>query len=111
MVPPTAGIYVHIPFCRKACHYCNFHFSTSLHQKDALMAALHTEISRGILPASPDKLLVDTLYFGGGSPSILTPVELSALLDNLRSGFAMKADAEVTLEANPDDIDKEKLQA
>jgi oxygen-independent coproporphyrinogen-3 oxidase len=103
-----AGIYLHIPFCRQACHYCNFHFSTSLKLKNEFVEALLKEIrlQKNYLPAEP----VNTIYFGGGTPSLLTLEELSSILQTLREHFSVAADAEVTLEANPDDITEQKLQ-
>jgi oxygen-independent coproporphyrinogen-3 oxidase len=105
-----AGIYLHIPFCRQACHYCNFHFSTSLKLKNEFIDALLKEIQlqKNYLPAGAEQ--VNTIYFGGGTPSLLTPEELSAILQSLREHFSVAADAEVTLEANPDDLTEEKLQ-
>jgi oxygen-independent coproporphyrinogen III oxidase len=103
-----AGIYLHIPFCRQACHYCNFHFSTSLKQKNEFVEALLKEIhlQSTYLPSEP----VNTIYFGGGTPSLLTIDELTSILQTLRQTFAVAADAEITLEANPDDIVEEKLK-
>ena len=106
-----AGIYIHIPFCRKACHYCNFHFSTSLHQKQDLVAAIEREISFFPTPAgiTPQRE-IHTVYFGGGTPSILTVEEISSLLKSIRSHFTITDGAELTLEANPDDINETKLE-
>jgi oxygen-independent coproporphyrinogen-3 oxidase len=103
-----AGIYLHIPFCRQACHYCNFHFSTSLKLKNEFVGALLKEISlqKNYLPAEP----LHTIYFGGGTPSLLSKEELSAILQTLHLHFQVAADAEITLEANPDDISEQKLQ-
>ena len=103
-----AGIYLHIPFCRQACHYCNFHFSTSLKLKNEFVEALLKEIrlQKNYLP--PEK--VNTIYFGGGTPSLLSQEELSAILHALHQQFPVATDAEVTLEANPDDISEQKLQ-
>lgn len=103
-----AGIYLHIPFCRQACHYCNFHFSTSLKQKNEFVEALLKEIhlQSTYLPLEP----VNTIYFGGGTPSLLTITELTSILQTLRQTFTVAADAEITLEANPDDIVEEKLK-
>jgi oxygen-independent coproporphyrinogen III oxidase len=103
-----AGIYLHIPFCRQACHYCNFHFSTSLKLKNEFVDALLKEIQlqSTYLPSEP----VNTIYFGGGTPSLLSIDELSSILQTLRQTFTVAADAEVTLEANPDDIVEEKLK-
>ncbi len=106
-----AGIYIHIPFCRKACHYCNFHFSTSLHRKTELLQALQIEIESGKMPVSNTLTEpVETLYFGGGTPSLLTTKELDSLLKAIHTTFNLLPDAEITLEANPDDIDAAKLE-
>ena len=102
-----SGIYLHIPFCRQACHYCNFHFSTSLKLKNEFVDALLKEIDlqKNYLPPET----VNTIYFGGGTPSLLTQQELSAILHALRRQFPVAANAEITLEANPDDINEQKL--
>ena len=97
-----AGIYLHIPFCRQACHYCNFHFSTSLHRKNDFVLALLKEMEarKDYLAAAQ----VDTIYFGGGTPSLLTEDELWLILDKLHTLFPVAPGAEITLEANPDDM-------
>lgn len=97
-----AGIYIHIPFCKQACSYCNFHFSTSLKQKEALLGALSKEIE-----LQKDWLhgaIIDTIYFGGGTPSLLSSDELNFLLEKLIKTFQISALKECTLEANPDDL-------
>jgi len=102
-----AGIYIHIPFCRKKCHYCNFHFTTSLYYKDDLVKALIQEIT-----LQKDYLLnetVETIYFGGGTPSLLNIEDVILILDQVRRYFVVTDNAEITLEANPDDITEEKL--
>jgi oxygen-independent coproporphyrinogen III oxidase len=109
-----SGIYIHIPFCKQACHYCNFHFSTSLQSKDALIAALVKEILLTPLtsPATtiqPGKEICETIYFGGGTPSILDIADLVMIFDAIHSKFLLIKDAEITLEANPDDITPTKL--
>ncbi|MCF8238038.1 MAG: radical SAM family heme chaperone HemW [Saprospiraceae bacterium] len=103
-----AGIYLHIPFCRKACHYCNFHFSTSLRLKDDLLAALHQEIIARKTELS--EVVFSTIYFGGGTPSILTADELDHLLQILRNHYPITSDPEITLEANPDDLTEDYLE-
>ncbi len=97
-----AGLYLHIPFCKQACTYCNFHFSTSLKQKDALLEALIREISlqQHWLAGST----VETIYFGGGTPSLLSADELMRLFDALSKTFKIDSLKECTLEANPDDL-------
>jgi len=101
-----AGVYIHIPFCRKACNYCNFHFSTSTRLQDSFINALLTEIDlqKNYL-AEP----VATIYFGGGTPSILPFEEIQKIITKLYEVFIIDKDAELTLEANPDDITAEKL--
>ena len=101
-----AGIYIHIPFCKKACHYCNFHFSTS---QNLMQQMVQTICKEAML--RNDYLTDDiaTIYFGGGTPSLLTNDDLRFTIDKLRSLFKVDADAEITLEANPDDITEEKL--
>lgn len=102
-----AGIYLHIPFCKQACHYCNFHFTTSLLRKNELVSALleEMELQKDYLGGET----VETIYFGGGTPSLLDTCDCRVLLEKLRNIFPVSADAEITLEANPDDITKEKL--
>ncbi len=101
-----AGIYIHIPFCRQACHYCNFHFSTSLLYKEELVKALVAEIGLQKNFTGDDE--VETIYFGGGTPSLLDDQELRSILDKIFQEFSVAKDAEITLEANPDDITEEK---
>jgi oxygen-independent coproporphyrinogen III oxidase len=97
-----AGIYIHIPFCKQACHYCNFHFSTSMKLKNDFLDALLKEISlrRDYL----DGEKINTIYFGGGTPSLLSSRELNIIMDAIHRSFDVEVGAEVTLEANPDDI-------
>ncbi len=101
-------VYVHIPFCAQACYYCDFHFSTQLAGRAALVAALTQEVAlqRDFLPKRP----LETIYFGGGTPSLLTEAELARLLDSIHAHFTVSPDAEITLEANPDDLTTEKLR-
>lgn len=105
-----AGIYIHIPFCKQACHYCNFHFSTSLRYKPELVAAIRKEIELAhSLHPTPAGELIETIYFGGGTPSLCTPEELQQLLQSVRNTYTVSPDVEITLEANPDDITAVKL--
>jgi oxygen-independent coproporphyrinogen-3 oxidase len=102
-----AGIYLHIPFCRQACHYCDFHFSTSLQNKEAFLSALKKEI---VLQRNyPGGEKIHTIYFGGGTPSLLSAEELKGVFQTLEDNFVISPDAEITLEANPDDLTAEKL--
>jgi oxygen-independent coproporphyrinogen III oxidase len=102
-----AGIYIHIPFCRKACIYCDFHFSTSLGKKNALVNSIVKEIQarKSYIGDQP----VETIYFGGGTPSLLTEAELSVLLEAIHLQFKVSEKPEITLEANPDDLDTSTL--
>jgi len=104
-----AGIYIHIPFCKQACHYCDFHFSTSLKYKDDLLNALIKEINLQKTYLVGET--IETIYFGGGTPSVLGADELNKLIDTITSLHTVASNAEITIEANPDDLDKAKLQA
>lgn len=101
-----SGIYLHIPFCKKACNYCNFHFSTNQHKMKDLVSALLQEVQlqQGYLTDA-----VETIYLGGGTPSLLNPSDVVLLLDSIKQFFSVLPNAEITLEANPDDIDKAVL--
>jgi oxygen-independent coproporphyrinogen III oxidase len=99
-----AGIYIHIPFCKQACNYCNFHFVTSLRRKNELIAAIVHEIS---LTPNPDT--IETIYLGGGTPSLCTKDEIRSIIDKIRSVYKVSPSAEITIETNPDDITIEKL--
>ena len=101
-----SGIYIHIPFCKQACHYCNFHFSTSLRFKNELVAALLKEIE--LQQVNFDET-IETIYFGGGTPSLCTRSELDSILQKIKSLYSVSPVAEITLEANPDDINSQKL--
>ncbi|HLY69438.1 MAG TPA: radical SAM family heme chaperone HemW [Puia sp.] len=103
-----AGIYLHIPFCKRACHYCNFHFSTSLALKNDFVSALLKEALFRQQYLRHE--IIETIYFGGGTPSLLTNDDLHQISSELKATFEIKADAEVTLEANPEDISVEKLR-
>lgn len=101
-------LYIHIPFCKQACHYCDFHFSTNLNRKTELVEAIGAELGlqREFLPGNT----LETIYFGGGTPSLLTGPELGGLMARIRAQYAVAPDAEITLEANPDDLaDADKL--
>ncbi len=98
----TAGLYIHIPYCKRKCSYCNFHFSTNLTNKNSLLNALNKELINRREEAQ--NLLIKTIYFGGGTPSLLEPLELSVLLQTIYTHYQVAQNAEITLEANPDDI-------
>ena len=102
-----SGIYIHIPFCKQACHYCDFHFSTSLKKKDELITALIKELQLRKSEFADTK--VETIYFGGGTPSLLTIDELLMLIDEVCTNYDVAKDPEITLEANPDDLTKNQI--
>jgi len=102
------GLYLHIPFCKQACSYCDFHFSTSLVLKSRLVDALVQEIALRCAYLGPHAVL-DTIYFGGGTPSLLTDSELGLIFEAIYRQFAVAPGAEITLEANPDDLTGPKL--
>ena len=103
-----AGIYIHIPFCKQACYYCDFHFSTSLKRKDDLLNAIKIELL--LRKEELEKEPIETIYFGGGTPSILAIEELKSLIDTVYENYVVVEDAEITLEANPDDLSSEKIK-
>ncbi|MDG2165124.1 MAG: radical SAM family heme chaperone HemW [Flavobacteriales bacterium] len=103
-----AGIYLHIPFCKHACNYCDFHFSTSMKMKVDFVQAIIQEIElRKDVFANE---FISSVYFGGGTPSLLSKEELDTIFEKLYKSFTIDADAEITLEANPDDLTFEKIQ-
>ena len=103
----TGGIYIHIPFCKQACHYCDFHFSTSLKNKDRIISAIITEMK---LRTNELSGTIQTIYFGGGTPSLLTSEELKRIIDAVYDSFSVAENPEITLEANPDDLSNEVLK-
>ncbi|NJK84447.1 MAG: radical SAM family heme chaperone HemW [Saprospiraceae bacterium] len=102
-----AGIYIHIPFCKQACHYCNFHFSTSLKYKSAMVMAIlqEIELQKDYLNGEP----LSSIYFGGGTPSLLDTTEIIAILQQIQRFHTIAPNIEITLEANPDDLNAAKL--
>jgi len=105
----VAGIYIHIPFCKQACHYCDFYFSTSQRNKDRVIDAMANEIKlqQDFFDAGE---LVETIYFGGGTPSLLSYFDFQKIVDAIYTNFNVAANIEFTVEANPDDINREKLK-
>lgn len=101
-----AGIYIHVPFCRKACHYCDFHFSTSLALRSEMVQAIATELRTR---SSEIKDTVETIYFGGGTPSVLSEDDIGQLLSEVKRNYTVIDNAEISFEANPDDCTPEKL--
>ena len=103
-----AGIYLHIPFCKQACNYCDFHFSTSLKMKASFVDALLTEIE--LRKSVFDQQTINSIYFGGGTPSLLSEEDLNRIFATLFTSFSVSPLAEITLEANPDDLSLEKIK-
>ena len=102
-----SGIYIHVPYCKQACHYCNFHFSTSLKNKNEVINAMLKEIK---IKSKTLNEIVETIYFGGGTPSLLEIDEINCLIDMVCENFKISSDLEITLEANPDDLTIDKLK-
>ncbi|MFH6992119.1 radical SAM family heme chaperone HemW [Flavobacterium sp. FlaQc-48] len=102
-----SGIYIHIPFCKQACHYCDFHFSTSMKKKDEMVLALAKEIVMRKNEFSNE--VVETIYFGGGTPSVLSNDEINFLISEVYKNYSVVENPEITLEANPDDLSTERI--
>lgn len=102
------GIYIHIPFCKQACHYCDFHFSTSLGKKEGMIAAICKELILRKWEFKDE--MVGTIYFGGGTPSVLEVPEINHIIQTVYDHYQVSDAPEITLEANPDDMSKEKIK-
>ncbi len=102
-----AGIYIHVPFCRRACHYCDFHFSTNLKNTEPLVASILKEIE--LQKAYLKGESISTIYFGGGTPSLLPSSDIEQILNKIRAYHSIENESEITLEANPEDLSVEKL--
>ena len=109
-----SGIYIHIPFCKQACHYCDFHFSTSMKKKEEMVLAIAKEIQMrksefALLDGARSDHKIETIYFGGGTPSVLTSEEINFLIATVYSNYSVIENPEITLEANPDDLSSERI--
>ena len=109
-----SGIYIHIPFCKQACHYCDFHFSTSMKKKEEMVLALAKEIGLRksefeLLDSARSDNQIETIYFGGGTPSVLTNEEINFLISEVYKNYKVSDNPEITLEANPDDLSSERI--
>ncbi len=102
-----SGIYIHIPFCKQACHYCDFHFSTSMKKKEEMVLALAKEM--GLRKDEFQNGVVETIYFGGGTPSVLSIDDIRFLIHSVYQNYNVIENPEITLEANPDDLDEETI--
>ena len=103
-----AGIYFHFPFCRQACHYCNFHFSTQLKHQDEMLLGFEKEIE---LRVDQPTDVIESIYFGGGSPSLLSTASIEKLINVVTKNFKLSESIEITIEINPDDVSFEYLEA
>ena len=103
-----SGLYIHIPFCSQACHYCDFHFSTDNRNRTELIKALCKELD--LQADYLNNKVLETVYFGGGTPSILSPEEFLLIQEHIHKNFSIREKAEITLEANPEDLSIQKLQ-
>ena len=102
------GLYIHIPFCKQACHYCDFHFSTSMGKKSTMITALQKELV--MRKAEFKDEVVATIYFGGGTPSVLKTEEINQIINTVYANYQVIDNPEITLEANPDDLSSEKIE-
>ncbi|WP_309609055.1 radical SAM family heme chaperone HemW [Flavobacterium sp.] len=102
-----SGIYIHIPFCKQACHYCDFHFSTSMKKKDEMVLAIAKEIE--MRKNEFENETVETIYFGGGTPSVLQIADIKFLIDVVYKNYTVIENPEITLEANPDDLSENRI--
>ena len=102
-----SGIYIHIPFCKQACHYCDFHFSTSMKKKEEMVLAIAKELKLRKSEFQDEQ--VETIYFGGGTPSVLELDEINFLIKTVYENYSVVKNPEITLEANPDDLTKERI--
>ena len=102
-----SGIYIHIPFCKQACHYCDFHFSTSMKKKDEMVLAIVKEMSMRQNEFKNE--VVETIYFGGGTPSVLQVSDIKFIIDSVYVNYKVSENPEITIEANPDDLSKNRI--
>ena len=102
-----AGIYIHIPFCKQACHYCDFHFSTSMKNKEAMVAALAKEML--LRKSESEDEIIETIYLGGGTPSVLSSEEINFLIETVYKNYKVAERPEITIEANPDDLSELRI--
>lgn len=101
------ALYIHIPFCKQACHYCDFHFSTSLKKKDEMILAIANELK--LRKSEFENERVETIYFGGGTPSVLQVADLRFLIETVYKNYSVIENPEITIEANPDDLTEERI--
>src|SRR5690606_13565571 len=102
-----AGLYIHIPYCKQKCSYCNFHFSTNISQKNSMIFAISNELK---LRKTEIQEEIETIYLGGGTPSLLNLDEINFLFETIFREFSVSENPEITLEANPDDLSQTKIK-
>ncbi|WP_100845002.1 radical SAM family heme chaperone HemW [Flavobacterium sp. 5] len=102
-----SGIYIHIPFCKQACHYCDFHFSTSMKKKEEMVLAIAKELQMRKKEFQDE--IIETIYFGGGTPSVLTTEQIQFLISEVYKNYNVSENPEITIEANPDDLSKNRI--
>lgn len=102
-----SGIYIHIPYCKQACHYCDFHFSTSMKTKNEMIDCIVKEMD---IRKSEFSKKIDSLYIGGGTPSVMTNIELETIFNGLEKKISIRDIKEITIEINPEDLINEKLE-
>jgi oxygen-independent coproporphyrinogen-3 oxidase len=101
------ALYIHIPFCKQACHYCDFHFSTSMKKKEEMVLAIANELK--LRKSEFENEIIETIYFGGGTPSVLELDEINFLIRTVYENYSVSETSEITLEANPDDLTEERI--
>ena len=102
-----SGIYIHIPYCKQACHYCDFHFSTSMKTKNEMIDCIVKEMD---IRKSEFSKKIDSVYIGGGTPSVMTNLELETIFNGLEKKISISDIKEITIEINPEDLINEKLE-
>ena len=102
-----SGIYIHIPYCKQACHYCDFHFSTTMKTKNEMIDCIVKEMD---IRKSEFSKKIDSVYIGGGTPSVMTNLELETIFNGLEKKISISDIKEITIEINPEDLINEKLE-
>ena len=101
-----SNLYIHYPYCKQACHYCNFHFSTMKKGRDQIMGLIEKELE---IRVNEVKSPLDSIYFGGGSPSLISSKSLGCFIQKIKEDFKISNEVEITMEVNPDDVSKDYL--
>ena len=101
-----SNLYIHYPYCKQACHYCNFHFSTMKKGRDQIMGLIEKELE---IRVNEVKSPLESIYFGGGSPSLISSKSLGCFIQKIKEDFEISNEVEITMEVNPDDVSKDYL--